>query len=111
MTAKEFLPILLAAVAALTVEELASWCPRLAEQLACWSARRLGDDQTCERYEEEYLANLGEVPGKVSKLLVAFGFAVNVPRMRWALRAERLDRAEPAEIPARDVSAEFRAIL
>lgn len=101
---------MLAPFAALAVDEFADWCPRLARGLVRWSARRLGDGQVRERYEEEYLASLNDVEGRVCKLLAALGYAMNVPRMRWALRAERRDQAEPAEQSARDTPVRFISI-
>ncbi|MGH3884226.1 MAG: hypothetical protein ACRDSI_10885 [Pseudonocardiaceae bacterium] len=83
----------------LALNEFTEWCPLLAERLARWSARRLGDAEASARYEEEYVGNLAEVPGKVSKLVAAFGYAANIPRMRWTLRAGR--RAGPTEITER----------
>lgn len=103
---KAILPVLLA----LALTEFGELCPWLARELVRWSARRLGDAQACKRYEEEYLASLDEVPGRVSKLLAAFGYAVNVPRMRWALRAGRQVRARPTERPTQDTPAGFIAL-
>lgn len=104
---KTILPLVLSAAVSLAMSEFGELCPWLAEALVRWSARRLGDDQARERYEEEYLANLDKVPGKVSKLLFSFGCAVNVPRMRWTLRAGRQAQAEPAEQSAQDNPANF----
>ncbi|WP_394622406.1 NB-ARC domain-containing protein (plasmid) [Lentzea sp. JNUCC 0626] len=82
-----FVPWLLAAVLLpLVVAEFKDWWPRLAVGLVRWSARRLGDPHACARYEEEWVANLQEVPGKLSPLLAAFGYVAVVPRMRWAIR-------------------------
>jgi hypothetical protein len=75
------LPLLLA--------EFGDWCPWLAVRMVRWSARRLGDPAACARYEEEWAANLGEVPGKLSQLVAAFGYLACVPSMRWALRRQR----------------------
>lgn len=101
---------LLGAVASLAVNEFGELCPWLAEVLVRWSARRLGDDQARQRYEEEYLANLYKVPGKVSKLLFAFGCAMNVPRMRWVLRAGRQTREGPTEQSTQDNPGMFIAL-
>jgi dsRNA-specific ribonuclease len=72
------LPLLLA--------EFGDWCPWLAGHIVRWSARRLGDSAARARYEEEWLANLEEVPGKLALLAAALGYAANIPRMRWSLR-------------------------
>ena len=73
------LPLLLA--------EFGDWCPWLAERIVRWSARRLGQPAARIRYEEEWLANLSEVPGKLSRLAAALEYAASVPRMRWSLRS------------------------
>ena len=73
------LPLLLA--------EFGDWCPWLSERIVRWSARRLGHPAARARYEEEWLANLNEVPGKLARLAGAFGYAASIPRMRWNLRS------------------------
>jgi hypothetical protein len=91
-TIRSFLSFLLDNVAwPLTLNEFSEWCPWLAERLARWSARRLGDVQASDRYEKEYLASLEAVPGKLSKLIVSLGYVINVPRMRRALREPRYE--------------------
>jgi dsRNA-specific ribonuclease len=73
------LPLLLA--------EFGDWCPWLAEHIVRWSARRLEDPAVRARYEEEWLANLSEVPGKLAHLAAALGYLFSIPRMRWSLRS------------------------
>jgi NB-ARC domain-containing protein len=73
----------------LLLTEFGDWCPWLAVRLVRWSARRLGGAGVAARYEEEWTANLNEVPGKVSQLVAAFGYLACVPRMRLALRRAR----------------------
>jgi hypothetical protein len=90
--------LLISVVLPLTLAEFSDWCPWLAERLVRWSARQLGDAKDRERYEQEYLAVLEEIPGKGAKLAAAIVFVINAPKMRWALR-ERQDRTEPP-IPA-----------
>lgn len=91
-TIRSFLSFLLDNVVwPLTLNEFSEWCPWLAERLARWSARRLGDVQARTRYEEEFIGNLAKVPGKLSKLIVALGYVANVPRMRWTLREPRYE--------------------
>jgi hypothetical protein len=68
--------------------ELAPW---LARRVLNWGAQRLGDQQTRERYGEEWCTDLERVPGKITKL----GYAVTVvllavPRLRYRVwRSER----------------------
>jgi len=78
--------VLAAVMLPLLLSEFGDWCPWLASRLVRWSARRLGSPAACARYEEEWTANLNEVPGKLSQLAAALGYLACVPRMRWVLR-------------------------
>jgi hypothetical protein len=92
--------VLTAVLLPLAVSEFRDWCPRLATGLTRWAARRLGDRQARARYEEEWVANLNEVPGKLSPLVSAVGYLVAVPRMRWTLRrAPEAVTAKPRQLP------------
>ncbi len=81
----------------LALTEFYDWCPRIAQAIVRWSARRLHHPEDQARYEEEYLANLAEVPGRLSQLLAALGYAGNVVMMRRTLRSQptALEAAEP----------------
>jgi transitional endoplasmic reticulum ATPase len=81
-----FLFVLTAVLLPLVLSEFGDWCPWLAVRIVRWSARRLEDPAACARYEEEWVANLNEVPGKLSRLAAAIGYLACVPQMRWALR-------------------------
>ena len=83
-----------AVVLPLLLTEFGDWCPSLAKRLARWTAQRLGDVQATERYSEEWEAELGHLPGKLSHLLTAISYLTALPRIRWSLRAVR--RANPA---------------
>lgn len=85
MTAGFWSVIVMAVLVPLLVTEFGDWCPWLAKRLVRWSAQRLGDPAACARYEEEWLANLAEVPGKLSPLIAAVGYVASIPRMRWNL--------------------------
>ena len=101
-------PWLLAAVLLpLLVNEFKDWWPWLAVRLVRWCARRLGDPQACTRYEEEWVANLQEVPGKFSPLVAALGYLLVVPRMR------RMFRRGPVPLNVRpdDLGAETRMFV
>jgi hypothetical protein len=82
----------------LVLAEFGDWCPWLAERIVRWSARRLSRLEDRIRYEEEWLASLNQVPGKLSRLAAAFGYAVTVPRMRWSLRNSVSRPGDPADI-------------
>jgi len=74
-----------AVVLPLLLAEIGDWCPWLAERIVRWSASRLRQPAARLRYEEEWLANLNEIPGKLSRLVAALEYAVSVPRMQWSL--------------------------
>ncbi len=90
--------VLTAVLLPLLLTEFGDWCPWVAARLVRWSARRLGSPAVCARYEEEWTANLNEVPGKLSRLAAALGYLACVPRMRWVLR--RGDRVRAAALPS-----------
>ncbi len=85
-----------AVVLPLLLAEFGDWCPWLAEHLVRWSARMLGNPAARLRYEEEWAANLNEVPGKLSRLAAAIGYVMSIPRMRWNLRNAVAPLNEPA---------------
>lgn len=62
--------ILLSILLALLSDELLSWSPRLATWLVCRSAKRV-PPHLRERLLEEWLADINECPGRISKLFVA----------------------------------------
>jgi hypothetical protein len=75
-----------AVVMPLLVTEFGDWFSWLAARLVRWAARHLGDPASCERYQEEWIANLNEVPGKLARLAAAFGYLAYLPRMRLSIR-------------------------
>ncbi|GHE71405.1 ATP-binding protein [Streptomyces vinaceus] len=85
----QVIAVVTAVVLPLLLTELGDWCPWLAKRLVQWTARRLGDAAVAERYSEEWLAELEEVPGKLSRLIVATGKFLALPKSRWVLRAQR----------------------
>jgi hypothetical protein len=79
--------IVLAIVVPLLVSEAGDLAPFLASWLLGWGARRIGDADQARRCEEEWLADLERVPGKVTKLAHACGvLALSVPRLRAQVR-------------------------
>jgi len=83
----------------LLLTEFGDWCPWLAARLVRWAARHLGDPASCRRYEEEWIANLNEVPGKLARLVAAFGYLAYMPRMRRSVR-HRAARSLSSALPA-----------
>jgi hypothetical protein len=71
----------------LLLAEFGDWCPWMAAWIVRWAARHLGDPASCQRYEEEWIANLNEVPGKLTRLLAAFGYLAYMPGMRRSIRS------------------------
>lgn len=79
--------LLLAVLVPLLVGEAADLAPSLARWLLRWGAMRIGRVDQARRYEEEWLADLERVPGKVTKLAHACGvLALSVPRLRAQFR-------------------------
>jgi GT2 family glycosyltransferase len=90
--------IALAVIVPLLVSELGDWCPWLAARLVCWVANRVGDPDASERYREEFLANLNAVPGKLSRLISALGYIVNLPKLRREVRRRAQEEAVEEEL-------------
>lgn len=111
---------LLAVFVPLLVSEAGDLAPSLARWLIRWGARRVGQADQARRYEEEWLADLERVPGKVTKLAHACGvLAVSVPRLRAQFRRSSqgallgfwglLSEAERAALQALGRDTVFRA--
>jgi hypothetical protein len=82
--------LLIAVLVPLLVTEAGDLLPSLARCLLRWGARRIGPADQAERYEEEWLADLERVPGKLTKLVHACGVLVrSVPRLRAQYRERR----------------------
>jgi GAF domain-containing protein len=74
---------LFAVLVPLLVGEARDLAPSLAAWFLRWGARRIGPPHQARRFEEEWLADLERVPGKVTKLAHACGVvALSVPRLR-----------------------------
>jgi len=79
--------LLFAVLIPLAVNEAGDLLPSLARYLLRWGARRIGPAGQAERYEEEWLADLESVPGKLTKLAHACGVVIrSVPRLRAQFR-------------------------
>jgi hypothetical protein len=81
--------VVTAVALSLLLSEFGDWCPWLATWIVRWAAGCLGDPLACRRYEEEWIANLNEVPGKLTRLVVAFGYLACLPRMRRSISRAR----------------------
>jgi hypothetical protein len=79
----------------LLLSEFGDWCPWLARRMVRWAANHLGDRTVAERYEEEWLADLSEIPGKLACLAVAVSYLIWLPRMRWSIDREALSTRSP----------------
>lgn len=76
--------ILTAIVLPLLISEFSELAPWTARKLLAWGARRLPDKKISERYEEEWLAGITEVPGRLTKLVKAISIVIYmVPLMNW----------------------------
>jgi hypothetical protein len=73
----------------LLVNEAGDLVPSLARCLLRWGARHIGQADQAERYEEEWLADLDRIPGKLTKLAHACGVLVrSVPCLRAQFRPQ-----------------------
>ena len=89
----------------LAVKRGADAAPVMAARFVRWGARRIAEPGQAERYEEEWLADLERVPGKVTKLAHACGIVtVSVPRLRTQFSRRRrrpLPRVRSGRLPGR----------
>ncbi|HUN31234.1 MAG TPA: GAF domain-containing protein [Trebonia sp.] len=107
--------LLFAVMVPLLVGEARDLAPSLARWLLRWGARHAGQLDQAGRFEEEWLADLERVPGKMTKLAHACTvLALGVPRLRahyrrgprrallpgWAMDGSAEGLAEAAEIDA-----------
>jgi hypothetical protein len=90
MTSGTWAFLLFAVLIPLLVNEAGDLAPSLARRLLRWGARRIGQADQTERYEEEWLADLERIPGKLTKLIHACGIlARSVPALRAQFRQRR----------------------
>jgi hypothetical protein len=75
----------LGVVVPLLLSEFLDWCPWLARRLVHRAAWRLPDPDRA-RYQEEWLAELGQVPGKLAPLTMALGIAARAGRLGRVLQ-------------------------
>src|SRR5215831_15642446 len=98
MTVKMLAFLLAAVLIPLLVNEAGDLVPSLARCLLRWGARRIGQADQAERYEEEWLADLERVPGKLTKLVRACSILVrSVPPLRAQFR-KRPRRARQSSV-------------
>ena len=87
MTGKMLAFLVAAVLIPLLVNEAGDLVPSLARRLLQWGARHIGQADQAQRYEEEWLADLDRIPGKLTKLVHACGVLVcSVPRLRAQFR-------------------------
>lgn len=90
----------------LVVNEAGDLARSLASCLVRWGARRIGQADQAERYEEEWLADLERVPGNLTKLGYACGVVVrSVPRLRAQFRQGPCGARLPGVLPGRIIDA------
>jgi len=88
----------------LVVNEAGDLARALARCLLRWGARRIGQADQAQRYEEEWLADLERVPGNLTKLGYACGVVVrSVPRLRAQFRQGPRGARLPGILPGRIV--------
>lgn len=67
------LTVLAAVVARLMAEDFKEWTPRIVERLIDQAVRGLPDQQSRERYSEEWRSDVADIPGTLGKLWFAAG--------------------------------------
>jgi hypothetical protein len=97
MNAQVLVFIVTAVLLPLSLSEFGDWSSWLARRLARWTAHHLGNQSLAKRYEEEWLAELVEVPGKLASLALAMSYLAILPRMRWSLRSQASSEPPPLE--------------
>jgi hypothetical protein len=98
MTGTTLAFVLFAVLIPLAVNEMGDLAPSLARWLLRWGAKRIGRADQAERYEEEWLADLERVPGKLTKLMRACSILVwSVPPLRAQFR-KRPHRARHSSV-------------
>jgi len=75
MTTEIIVGVIAGVVAAIISDDILAWSPRLAERLVRFAAKKTPRDLQ-ERCQQEWLADLSEIPGRFSKLLWALGAIV-----------------------------------
>jgi hypothetical protein len=79
--------IISAVILPLLLSEFSEVSPWMARRLLVWAAVHVGDPRRAERYREEWLAGLQDVPGNLTKLVKALSIVCyTVPVMHWHLK-------------------------
>jgi hypothetical protein len=79
--------IISALIIPLLLSEFSEVSPWMARRLLGWAARHVGDPRRAERYSEEWLAGLEDVPGKLTRLVKALSIVFyTVPVIHWRLK-------------------------
>jgi hypothetical protein len=74
------LSVVAAALSRVLSDECKAWMPSLAKWLIRRAVAWLPEDQR-ERYAEEWLSHINEIPGDISKIVAAMGFIWAAKRM------------------------------
>jgi len=79
--------IFAAASSRILADEVKAWSPRLTKRLIALAVRRLPENQR-ERYSEEWLSFIEEIPGEIGKVVAALGLICAGVRIGLASRME-----------------------
>jgi hypothetical protein len=83
--------LIISVLSKLFADEFKSWSPRLVTALIGSAVSRLPKEKQ-ERYQEEWLSHLEEVPGEISKIVSALSF--QIASLRIELACLKFKRAE-----------------
>jgi transcriptional regulator with XRE-family HTH domain len=85
-------------VTGLVSDEVFAWIPSISKKIVCWAARRFRDPVMGERFREEWLASIGEMPGSL------IGLAHSISLL-WCVR--KVERSWSSELSNLDVEEGF----
>jgi lipopolysaccharide/colanic/teichoic acid biosynthesis glycosyltransferase len=71
----------------LVVDEFKAWVPWFTKQLIRTAIKLLPEDSR-ERYEEEWLSHINDVPGEIAKVVLAFQFIFAALKMSASFRSQ-----------------------
>jgi hypothetical protein len=76
-----FVGVIGAALSQQLADELKAWTPWLVRRIIQFDVALLPQSQR-ERFSEEWMSHINEVPGEIGKLITALGFLLAVRKMR-----------------------------
>jgi hypothetical protein len=100
-----------AVLARLIADELKAWSPWITQKLIKAAVSQLAESQR-ERFSEEWLSHLNEIPGDLTKIGVALGFLLAAGKMNPSVenRVQKIHVKTPARPKNPVLTAMFKVI-